>query len=138
LSKFWNLRCILCEIPDKKFGSDSFKTWDGNGSNHLLKKVFEADRTYKVYDPLTKVVKFSNTATGETFCVNVSFHGATPYIYVAPDLVEDSKHLPNKDLCFDDVSYTMHDRKVVMASVVCGVKDGNRVYFLDVCMQDSV
>jgi hypothetical protein len=136
-SKSCNQTCILREVPEKRFGFDDFKIFTRNRPD--INVFLEADGSNSAADPLTKAVTFSNGVTAETFCVMVGFnYFATPYIHVAQDLIKDANDLPDQELCFDHVSYIMQDSKVVMASVVRGVKDGNRVYFLDVCMQDSV
>jgi hypothetical protein len=94
-----------------------------------------------------KTIIFSNDTTKEEFFVVVRVDNALPWIGVSTNITRERLwDLLNLDSRFafgvdniwyvDQVSSALSNGKEVVAEVVRGVDDGERVFFLDVCIRD--
>jgi hypothetical protein len=94
-----------------------------------------------------KAIVFSNDTTKEEFFVVVRVDNALPWIRVSTNITMEALwELLNSESPFafwgdyieyvDQASSALGNRKEVVAEVVRGVVDGERVFFLDVCIRD--
>jgi hypothetical protein len=89
-----------------------------------------------------KAIIFSNNTTKEEFFVVVRVNKALPWIHVSTNITReaclDSPFAFGVDYTayVDQTSSALRNGKEVIVKVICGVDNGERVFFLDVCIQD--
>lgn len=138
---------VIRQLPDKTYGFKVSSILVGSGHYENPKfcgHLFVNDHSYSVNSTPLEAIIFSNDVKKEEFFVVMRFFAAGPWSWISiftntsrDDLLRQCgwshTHLGEYE---DQASASLGDEKEVLAMVVRGMKDGKRVFYLDVSIRD--
>ena len=132
-SKTRQPKWILRELPERGYGYNDVEIHNLNSTES------EAHEFNTAESRRPQFIVFSNIVTAEKFLVRLGLsYRELPFLYAA--LHGSNRGIPNFDhrLASDQFSLALRGGNVAVVSLVPGVRNGNKVLFVDVSIRDDL